>query len=286
MAEILELKSIPKIARENNIVVWFERPSEPQLKRMNHRVVWVDTYNRTKKQPIKLAFTLPINGDFTDEIKKAVDHMANEACRIVEKKREVEGITKKYKVKREVITYSILWQVCIDAFNEYKDHIEGRYFKLITAMVFSAFCLEAYLNHVGRMYFPYWMEEEKEKSPEEKLEMISDKLGMTLDFSKRPFQTFGKIFWFRNNVAHGKTEYLSMEGVGKFLSYEDPPLPNTEWETLVSEKHAAIFMNDTDEIIKVIHKNAGFKKIHHFDLGLSSWEASTAKRDEDNPNFR
>jgi len=276
MAEILDLNNVPKLAREKNLVVWFGTPNKTELNRLKHKIVSVETYKRETKLPIKLAFTLPIHESLTDEIRKARDHMAIEACRIIKNRRTVEGISQTSKVKRDVITYSILRQVSWDAFKEYKDHIDGGFFKLITIMVFSAFCLEAFLNHTGRMYFPYWMQEEVNKTPDEKLKLVLGKLELTPDFGSRPFQTFGDIFRFRNKIAHGKTEYLQLEVRGNFLATEDHPLPYSEWEELVSENNAEIFMSDTDEIVKIIHRKAGFKS-DHFGLGSFSWETLPPK---------
>lgn len=268
---------MPRIAKGKNLVVWLGTPSTEELTRLGHKIISVDTYDRGKKVPIKLAFTLPVKEDETEDIRHAKDLMVNQACWIIEKEREIDGKFYSYEARRDVKTYANLWLVCDDAWKEATDHIEGRYFKYITVMVFSAFCLEAYLNHIGRMYYSKWYELEKKISPRKKLEMILEKLGMSPDFGSRPFQTFQQIFYFRDQIAHGKTEYLHREGMIKITPEENIPLPHSEWELLVSEPQAKIFMDDADEIIRTIHTQAGFSS-HHFDLGSSSWGASESNK--------
>jgi hypothetical protein len=118
-----------------------------------------------------------------------------------------------------------------------------------------------------------WRQEERKKSPNEKLENILNKLNINADFTNRPFRTFSEIFDFRDSIAHGKSEYLESEIEGNFFTEENPPFPYTKWENLVSESNARKFMDDTDAIVKIIYTNAGFGG-YHFDLGITSWWGS------------
>jgi hypothetical protein len=61
-------------------------------------------------------------------------------------------------------------------------------------MVFAAFTLEAYLNHVGSIRIKFWPPLKRKLGPRPKLEVISADLSFTPDMGTRPCQTFKSIF--------------------------------------------------------------------------------------------
>jgi hypothetical protein len=127
----------------------------------------------------------------------------------------------------------------------------------MTSMLFCAFTLEAFLNHVGEKSLPYWEPLKKKLSPLEKLDVLSSTLSLKLDFGKRPFQTFGKVFKFRNLLVHAKTETLITEGDFILTDTESFSKPLTEWEELLSIEHARRFLDDTEQMVAQIAVAAG-----------------------------
>jgi len=106
-----------------------------------------------------------------------------------------------------VVTYGRLLQVARQGLRQAKAEKEGSVHNLVSSIVFSAFSVEAYLNHVGAMLYP---SEWKDRLPtRKKLEFLSQKLGLTPDFLERPFSSFDAMFRFRNCLAHGRTEELT-----------------------------------------------------------------------------
>src|SRR4051812_34880217 len=87
-----------------------------------------------------------------------------------------------------------------------KEHGPGANYCRVAAVVFSAFAAEAYLNHIGVLICPTWEEAEEKRPWREKLEFIAHLLGVTPDWGRRPFQTAGRVFSFRNSLAHGRTK--------------------------------------------------------------------------------
>ncbi|MCJ7435880.1 MAG: hypothetical protein MUO77_20565, partial [Anaerolineales bacterium] len=82
----------------------------------------------------------------------------------------------------------------------------------MTFMLFSAFCIEAYLNHIGQETISFWDILKKSLSPYETLDVLADVLVFTPEFGCRPYQTFRSIFKLRNLLVHAKTETIMDEG--------------------------------------------------------------------------
>ncbi len=132
-------------------------------------------------------------------------------------------------------------------------------------LIFAAFTIEAYLNHIGEKLFPSWKEYlKKGLNSEAKLCLIADKIGLTINFGTAPFQSFRTAFRFRNAMAHSVTEDLSSEKSKHFLQVGSEYWPATEWEKLCNSNIAQKLYNDTEEIILIIEKKSGVERIPFF----------------------
>ena len=131
------------------------------------------------------------------------------------------------KAETTSFAYVTLYSAAYYSLKAAKDSMDGRLFNCLSAMVFSAFSLEAYLNHLGTSEFPNWVKIERRKSPKQKLEMLTAKKGYSSDFSKPPFETFDKIFKFRKQIAHGRTERVKVEEIQDGELGDKPKLPHT-----------------------------------------------------------
>jgi hypothetical protein len=139
----------------------------------------------------------------------------------------------------------------------------------ISVIVFSAFCLEGYMNHIGPTYFQTWFDEETGeiwKRPKEKLCLICDKVNITPDFGRRPFQSFSQIFRFRNLIAHAKTMTLEGSFSGEY------PITKAEIEKTAIPKNAYMFHKDSEEIIWTIHKVYNPNEHPFLITGESEWQ--------------
>jgi hypothetical protein len=125
----------------------------------------------------------------------------------------------------------------------------GSFFKWMTAAVFSAFSLEAYLNHLGAERFKCWEDLER-LSVEAKLSLILEDLGKLPDLSRRPFQTVKTLLRLRNQLAHGRTERLEEKTVQTLSPGQRPRYPALKWETLCTETYAERFHQDSMDVIK------------------------------------
>ena len=183
----------------------------------------------------------------------------------------------KIKVKAETTSFSYvtLLNAAKYSLETARDIEEGSFFNSLTAMTYSAFSLEAYLNHLGKSEIPNWEKIERNKSPKQKMEMLVEKKGYKPDFTKRPFSTFEKIFSFRKLIVHGKTEYITIEEVQEGDLGDKPELPTTLWEQTTTVDNAIIFVEDSTSIIEELHPIFGYKTNPFITEWKSSWEVMT-----------
>jgi len=135
-----------------------------------------------------------------------------------------------------------------------KKSINGRYGHCLVSMVFCAFSLEAFLNHLGDSLFQnLW---NTRLAPETKLELISKKLGISIDKRIEPFSDFGNIFRYRIDIVHARTlkstfttNQVRVDGV--------PVIPKPQWDTITRIDIAEKFFNNTEKMIAFLLKVSG-----------------------------
>ena len=157
---------------------------------------------------------------------------------------------------RTINTFSYLSSVSSDCLERAEIDENGRNLMLAASMVFSAFRLEAFLNHIGSMKIPFWTTIERKLTPIDKLEVISAYLTVKINFGKTPFQTTKRMFRFRDALAHGKTQELNEETIQYLEDDEKPSIPFTDWEKEISIDTAKTFKKDVKDIIELLCKNA------------------------------
>ncbi len=177
----------------------------------------------------------------------------------------------KVETERMVLTHAYLRQVSLQALEMAEQTEEGRLYNCMVAMLFSAFCIEAYLNHLGNQKLNYWSVLKRKLSPTEKLQVLTSEIGYDVDFGSRPFQTFGEIFNLRNQLVHAETEYLSQEDEQLLAPSETPAKPKAKWEMIMDLEVARRFVKDTKTMLFELHSKAGLEHDPFWTLGTSSW---------------
>jgi hypothetical protein len=112
--------------------------------------------------------------------------------------------------EREIITYSQLWRASGVFLDHAKAEPNGSSYPALASLTFSAFALEAFLNHIGERLFETWRDIEP-LSPRAKVNVLCERIGLTPDWGTQPWQVVPEIIAFRNKVAHGKNEILRVE---------------------------------------------------------------------------
>lgn len=143
------------------------------------------------------------------------------------------------KTKRKVYTYNL--HLGVANYNLYaeNDRKESEHYSSAGAIIFAAFALEAFLNHIGEQLFESWQDYlKKALSTEAKLALICEKLEIEIDFGVRPFQGLRALFRFRNAMAHSVTESLDPEKAKHYLEVGEGSWPAAEWEKMCNFKLA------------------------------------------------
>ncbi|MFC1866451.1 hypothetical protein ACFLYB_07070 [Chloroflexota bacterium] len=75
---------------------------------------------------------------------------------------------------RQVNTYYEMWKVSYWTMYQAEQENKGSFFQIMASLIFTAFALEAYLNHVGKNVFDCWDDLER-LSPFAKMNVIAEK---------------------------------------------------------------------------------------------------------------
>lgn len=184
--------------------------------------------------------------------------------------------------ERQVNTYAEMWHASYVMLDKAKKNSEGSYYQLMASLIFTAFTLEAFLNHIGQSIFKCWNDLEQ-LSPSRKLNLIAEKLGIKKDDGKRPFQTVSELFKFRNDVAHGKT--VSLKSENKIVFVDDKLNQHlqgslqTQWQNYCNLKNTKRAREDVEEICGIIHKNSGISYDLLFSFGMQATSATLLPED-------
>jgi hypothetical protein len=159
-------------------------------------------------------------------------------------------------------TYVHLFKVAKLALQRAQKDTDENFYDSMSCVLFCALCLEAYLNHVGATEFQFWEDDLESLTPRAKLRLIASErlkteaelpqgfslkrmpIKISIDFSRRPFQSFIDIFRVRNELAHGKTQ---------LLLEKTPNDPKANWEKFCTAQQAKRLLNDTEKMIRIIH---------------------------------
>lgn len=177
----------------------------------------------------------------------------------------------KVQSKKTIFTFSYLFIAALEALRQAKNTEEGSFYNFMTAELFSAFSLEAYLNHLGEQKLPYWQSIERKLGPTEKLKILCHEMDLKPDFGVRQFQSFGILFQLRNSLVHGKTEYMETSGEQFLDDREKPNLTKAKWQNLINLDMAIQLTDDTQKMIEQLHAKSGMQRNPLFNLESGQW---------------
>ena len=135
----------------------------------------------------------------------------------------------------------------------------GSMYALVSSLIFSAFAMEAYLNHLGNLREKEWDKVERSYSKLEKLKKFCKCANLTVDQKARPYITVTEIFRFRDQMAHGKTtiDEISFE-FDQIDDFSLRPAIENRWQLLVKIERADEAVHDVEHLIKVLHCKLGY----------------------------
>lgn len=121
----------------------------------------------------------------------------------------------------------------------------------MASLVFTAFTLEAYLNHIDPKVFKCWEDLER-LAPRGKLNVIAERLQVDINYGRRPWQVMKHLFSFRNVIAHGKSELVKLNGLVPLHKYSESrfgDFARTDWEKYCTRENAKKAREDVEKII-------------------------------------
>ncbi|MDI6687375.1 MAG: hypothetical protein QME06_04045 [Desulfobacterales bacterium] len=191
-------------------------------------------------------------------------------------------MTKKRKVpitkEREVKTYAEMWHTSRCLLKKAQEEPTGSFHQFMASLVFTAFTLEAYLNHVGPKVYKCWSDIER-LGPREKLNIIAEKLQIQINYGRGPWQVLKHLFSFRNDIAHGKSTVVKLSYVEPIDKHSDElfgKFAQTEWEKYCTEKNALKAREDVEKIVHAIYKAGQFEHDYPFIFGFQIRSATVS----------
>ena len=176
--------------------------------------------------------------------------------------------------QRDVHTYCEMWYASQSLLLEGRSDAEGSYYQFMGSLVFTAFSLEAYFNHLG----PHLLDSSpgtERRSPKTKLAALAKKLGIEIDFETRPWHIMEDLFGFRNDIAHGKTVKVQEDVVVSLEEHNRHyrELVQTDWEKFCTQENAERAREDVEQIVRTLHEASDLGK-HPFIGGWQETEAT------------
>jgi hypothetical protein len=178
-----------------------------------------------------------------------------------------------YSIRRTIYTYSYLRDISIYFLNQARKDHKHRDYNLISSILYSTFCIEGYINYIGRIQISNWKKIERSLGRRKRLEKVMNSVRITYNFEQRPYNTYLNIFNFRDALVHSEVIKLSKSGTQEKVT-DIPPMPVAVWENLLTLKRARMIIYDTGRIIKKIHKNAGFHNDPLYTIWKIEYQAS------------
>jgi hypothetical protein len=140
---------------------------------------------------------------------------------------------KKVLVRKTIRSYDYFYELTYYSLKQAEEQKKTRLYNCMITMVFCAFSIEAYVNHLGAQMIPEWETIER-STLDEKLLIISNSKKITLNKIEKPFCYLNMIFDYRDNIAHGRTQTItrnqSMNPGGI------PNMPTAKWEEMTTLK--------------------------------------------------
>ncbi len=177
----------------------------------------------------------------------------------------------------KLITYAEHWATAGCLLDRAAREKRGSYHQYLACITFTAFTLEAFLNHIGEELFEDWRDDLEQISVKGKMRIISDKLGLKVDYGEAPWQVVPELVAFRNKVAHGKNERLFEELILP-LSKDDEHLNKflkSNWQEAATMENAKRLRNLVQDLCLKIWTASGLSEVTLFAHGSQSGSAST-----------
>ena len=158
----------------------------------------------------------------------------------------------------KVTTYNWMLKSARLALDFAREKEEGRFFQTMNVLVYSAFALEAYFNHLGAHLHSDWQSKERRLSKVKKLRQFNEYLHLNQDLSEEPYRSVLDVFNFRDALAHGRTEEVERQETVELREDElRSYMIGTGWTDACTLANAERVFSNVEAVIRQLHKAAG-----------------------------
>lgn len=157
--------------------------------------------------------------------------------------------------RRVVRSYVYLYMAARMHLDLAERQAEGSFYTSMACLMFSAFFLEAYVNHAGTKYVSKWptIREEERRGKWgawPKFKRLLLHCGLSSELSSPPFASYRELLAFRNTIAHGRTETLHYFGEPLPSDKLWGNFPKLEWEPFCRPGEARKFFEDAANCVR------------------------------------
>ena len=165
----------------------------------------------------------------------------------------------RYRVQSSTTTHTYVYchTAAHSALKEAERKLPGYFYFCMMAGVFSAFTVEAFLNHLGQKRLRDWETLERRLGPREKLLVLRHMAHWSVDESRRPFQTLRSMLRLRDALAHGRTITTTADVILKSEPRDADRWPEPKWKKLCSLSSVKRMVEDADAIVMDLNRQAG-----------------------------
>ena len=135
----------------------------------------------------------------------------------------------------------------------------GQLYTCVSSLVLSAFMLEAYLNHLGRLKNPDWDAIERKYPKTQKFQMFAREAGLNVALNDRPYLSLVPLFDYRDSMAHGKTVTEEIDAEIQIESSISAAIPGAEWQQFATVEKAEELLTDAVSIVRKLHAGSGYR---------------------------
>ncbi len=182
------------------------------------------------------------------------------------------GARKKYRIQASTTTNTYVYCriAAHDALKKAQEQQPGWFYFAMMAGVFATFTVEGYLNHLGQKRVRDWSELERKLGPQEKLLLLRGMLHLSVDISRRPFQTLRDMLHLRDALAHGKTLTMTSDLMVGDPDDETAQYPQPDWKKLCSLSSVERMVEDAEKMVRHLCAQSGSKRDPFASLGSGS----------------
>jgi len=189
----------------------------------------------------------------------------------------------KVRIRRERMAkpYCDMWKMAERLAARAKEKSIGWHWDCLAALVFAAFTVEGYLNHIGHVKCQDWDDLDR-LPPLAKLRFLCRLLSIEYRPGDPAFQTVGQLFKFRNSVAHPHSEPVIREDVVSKDLYEKKlyDRPETDWERFVTMETLDRVLCDVPNLLCKLHDATRLRERMDFLFQEGGWSGCAGPANE------